>query len=486
VPRLSPDILFVPRRPNYVGTRSMPVHSGPWGYLTDVPLVLYGPGHVAARGGVGRPATMADLAPTSAGLIGYPDFPPRAGRALTEALKADQAGPPRLVVTIVWDGGGDNVLRAHPRAWPYLARLARRGTSYPRMSIGSSPSVTPPVHATLGTGAWPAAHGIPGLRIRSPEGEYVDPLLYVDPSNLRRLTLADLYDRARENRPMVGMVASGNWHIGMVGHGAPLAGGDRDSVVLVDEFGETYSNEAIYRLPPVEDLARLEEVTDALDRADGKADARWRNHDLNNSFVRYASPAATRYEEWLLHDLIQREGFGADAEPDLLYVNFKAADVAGHRWGMTSAEVGDVLRAQDHALRRLVSFLDATVGRRRWALMLTADHGQTPYPWESGGWAIAGGELKDDANRALDAADDGAALVDRVVSAGAYVRAGQLAANDLSLRAVARWMARYSAGANHKGREELPRYYEGERATPLFDAIMVGQRVVFRSCGQHR
>jgi hypothetical protein len=339
------------------------------------------------------------------------------------------------------------------------------------------------VHATLGTGAWPRSHGVPGLRIRSAPGTYVDPLLYLDPSAIRLPTLGDLYDRARANRPVVGLLAAGNWHLGMVGHGAAAPGSDRDPVVLVDEAGVARSNELLYSLPPIGDLDELAAATERLDRRDGRADGRWRGHLLDDPMVRPASPAGVAYHQWLLERLISSEGFGADAIPDLLYVNFKASDLAGHRWGPRSEEVGEVLRAQDIALGRLVRFLDERVGRRRWVLLLTADHGQMPYPRESGGWPVGGGELKRDANAALDRTDDGVDLVDRVVSAGVYLRRDRVGGGGVGARAVARWLAAYTAGENHKGPGPLPPWYRGERGDRLFHAVMLGLRVAHRNCG---
>ena len=48
--RRSGQIVFVPQEPNFVGT-NFP-HSGPWNYLQDVPLFLYGPGIIPAVGRV--------------------------------------------------------------------------------------------------------------------------------------------------------------------------------------------------------------------------------------------------------------------------------------------------------------------------------------------------------------------------------------------------------------------------------------------------
>jgi hypothetical protein len=480
VPFASPDLMLIPRAPNYVGSPSIPPHSGPWDYLARVPLVFYGPGVVAPAGPLPAPATTADIAPTLASLVGFGGWPARAGRSLGRVARPGRPRP-RLVVVIVWDGGGWNALRRHPLAWPHLRRMSRRGASFPRMMIGSSPSVTAPVHATLGTGAWPRAHGIPALNVRTPEDDYTDPLLYLDPGALRLSTLADLYDVAADNQPVVGMLASANWHLGMIGHGAAHPGGDRDPVVLLDEDGRTYSNEAIYSLPSIDDPARLESLTRALDGADGRADGAWRGFTLEGDlFVKKGNPARVAYEQHLLERLIASSRFGADEHPDMLFVNFKATDEAGHRWGPGSWQVGRVIAAQDRALGRLTGFLDRRVGRGRWAVVVTADHGQMPYRRESGAWAIAGGELLRDINARFDGDGDALDVAGRVVSSGVYLHRSEVADNGLRAGAIARWVSSYTVAQN--AQEELSGTWKRRAQEVLFDAVMVHDRVVARSC----
>ena len=77
----SGQVVFVPAEPNFVGT-NFP-HSGPWDYLQDVPLLWYGPGIVPPLGRVDTPATIADIAPTQARLLGF-DFEAPDGRVLEE------------------------------------------------------------------------------------------------------------------------------------------------------------------------------------------------------------------------------------------------------------------------------------------------------------------------------------------------------------------------------------------------------------------
>jgi Type I phosphodiesterase / nucleotide pyrophosphatase len=480
----APDISYIPRAPNYVGVPFRPTHSGPWGYLSNVPLVLYGPSFVEPRGDVDTPATMADVAPTIARIVRFGGWPDRGGRALTDGLTGTR--PPRLVVTIVWDGGGSNVLARHREQWPFLASLMRRGVSYTRMTVGSSPSVTPPVHATLGTGSWPAQHGIHAIQQRLTDGSFGDPLLNLDPSAIRVPTLADLYDRKRGNEPVTGMLASSNWHLGMIGHGAQLDGGDHDPVVLIDEDGFTFSNESIYSLPEIGNRSFLMRLVDHLDRSDGKADGAWNGDDLSGGesvediLTKKGNPARVKYEQRLLEQLIRSEDLGADTVPDLLFVNFKAADEAGHRWGMSSQQVGAVIAEQDRALRKLVGLLDGLVGRDQWILIVTADHGQTPLPDESGAWVVSANELINDANREFDDSDNGRALVTRALPTGLYLDDQERVSNAVSKQAIARWLASYTVGDNAttppRGR------WNGREDEDVFDAVLVGSTPVYRAC----
>jgi Type I phosphodiesterase / nucleotide pyrophosphatase len=481
----APDVSYIPRAPNYVGVPFRPTHSGPWAYVNEVPLVLYGPPFVVARGEVDTPATMADVAPTIARVVGFRQWPDRAGRALVAGLD-DLGRPPRLVATIVWDGGGNNVLSQHQDRWPFLATLMKRGISYSRMTVGSSPSVTPPVHTTLGTGSWPAQHGIHAIQQRLDGESFGDPLLNLDPTAIRLPTLADLFDRARDNAPVTAMLASSNWHLGMIGHGAQMEGGDHDPVVLIDEDGFTFTNESIFSLPSIGNRNLLLRLVNRLDRSDGEADGAWNGDDLfgadsvEDVLTKKGNPARVRYEQWLLQQFIRSERLGADRVPDLLFVNFKAADEAGHRWGMSSEQVRVVIAEQDRALRRLVSLLNTVVGRGRWVLIVTADHGQTPLPKESGAWPISAGELVGDANRELDRSDNERALVTRALPSGVYLDRDELRSSGVSKRAIARWLASYTIGDN--ATDAVRGRWRAREDEELFEAVLIGRRPVHREC----
>jgi arylsulfatase A-like enzyme len=91
------------------------------------------------------------------------------------------------VITLVWDGGGRGVLDEWPDGWPNLRRLIGEGTWYERVTVGSSPSTSAPIHATIGTGTFPKRHGL---------------------------------------------IENAQVQLGLLGHGSTWGGGDRDIAVL--------------------------------------------------------------------------------------------------------------------------------------------------------------------------------------------------------------------------------------------------------------
>jgi hypothetical protein len=478
-PGRSPDILPIPREPNYIGTAGLPVHTGPWDYLADVPLLVYGPGIVRAVR-IDEPATMADVAPSIAGLIGFDGFDAPDGRDLSSRVIRSGSERPRLAVTMVWDGSGDDMLAAHSNQWPYLRKLMREGAMFSNMTIGSTPSNTPAIHTTLGTGAFPNKHGIVHVKIRTQSGGYVDPFANNDPSRVLVPSLADVYDKALDNKPGIAMLATVDWHLGMIGHGAGWPGGDRDAAELVDSSGGTYGNSSFYDVPSLGSTEALQAQARRLDAADGEVDDEWLGHDLGDPEVRVDSPAWVRYQQSLFPELLSSERLGTDDTSDLLFENFKSADAAGHRYGMSSKEVGADINAMDDALRTTVDDLNRIVGRGRWVLLLTADHGFTPYPKQSGAWPISGRQLKDDLNSAFDAVENSTDIVVRVTSAGIYVDRAEMKANAVTGDDIARWLIDYKVIDNAS---TLPSAWAARGREPLFDAALVGRRVAARRCG---
>jgi hypothetical protein len=444
-----PELLWFPQEPDFVGS-GLP-HAGPWDYIQHVPMLWYGPGHVAARGPVVREVTLADIAPTYAALTRFP-FEAPDGRPMEEAvLPRSDGDPPKLIVTVVWDAVGRNVLDEHEGRWPFLASLISRGTWYEHAYVGSSPSATAQAHATIGTGAFPSHHGLVGHNLRI--GGAITTPWQVGPSFWVLPTFADLYDRALGNEPVVGFVGTLEIHLGMMSHGALWSGGDRDIALSRTRGGGTFTlgaegsvwNLRHHLLPFYELAGYANRVTgfardkDDLDRSDGALDGRWHDNDIEQLLFGFDTPARAPYEERVIEEVLRRERFGRDGVTDLLFANFKVADFVSHTWSMNSVEMGDAVEWQDAALADLVGYLDRAVGRGEWVMVLTADHASMPDPAISGAFQISTGEAGRALDQRFDLDGDDRPVVELVQPAAVFVDEEELADNGATLDDLARY-----------------------------------------------
>jgi hypothetical protein len=468
----SGDILVVPDEPNFLGS-NFP-HSGPWDYLQDVPLFWYGPGQIPALGRLQRSATLADIAPTQAALLGFDGFDAPDGRRLSPVARGAASEPPALIVTLVWDGGGRNVLEEFPRSWPVLRSLIPRGIWYEHAEVGSSPSITPAAHATIGAGAFPRITGQIDSEFRL--GSRLVRSGSLGPALLPAPTLADVYDLAMGNRPLVGTMASVTWHVNMMGHGAMFSGGDRDLVVLRlasgdgnegaegDSWTIKGKNAPWFSFPRyANDLPGPEAYVDELDREDGAFDGRWRDHDIAQLGDGFDTPARAEFQNRLWIEVLRREGFGRDDVPDLLFLNNKIIDHVGHLFSLNSPEMQDTVRWQDAALGELLEALDRLVGEGRWVIVLTADHGHQYDPSVSGAFQVTPVQVSADID---DAFGDGVAASVRTTQV--YLDGDGLDRARASVDDVAAFLLRYTKAQGAPPSVTVP---DGERDDLVFSAV---------------
>lgn len=466
-PGRSGQIQIVPNEPDFVGAWFS--HSGPWKYIQHVPLLFYGPGHVPVGRVVNRPVTLADIAPTHGALLDF-DFDAPDGEALEEAVLPDRE-PPKVIVTMIWDSAGRNVLDEHPHAWPTLRRLMDEGTFFENATVGSSPSVTPAVHTTIGTGAFPRHHGIVDLRFQLEDGT-VTGARGRGATHLQVPSLADLWDVANDNEPVIGLVGS-EGTLGMLGHGALWPGGAKNIAVTRtrDEWFLEGANAEAFHFPAyASDFPGLEEAIRKIDLEDGVLDGRWHGEpiDEGNEGVS-ATPAFGEYQMGLVREVIEQEGFGQDDVPDLFYVNYREIDAVGHRWSMHSPQMEAVIRSTDRALADLIRTLDREVGRDRWVLTITADHAATPHPDTTGAFVISPSKLDRDLREAFD--DPEGELVDSVRVTQIWMHMEELAERGIPLREVVSFVANYTKAQNASDPSRLS---ESERDEPVFKAAFPG------------
>jgi hypothetical protein len=401
-------------------------HASVWMYLERVPLVVYGAG-VAPADSEDR-VSLADVAPTVAHLIGFDHFLDlgREGRPLPGVARPAEA--PRLVVTFVIDGGGWNVLHEYPDAWPNLRRLMREGATFRNAIHGSFPAVTASAHATIGTGAYPRRHGVTGHNLRDGRKarKAYGELGHADPGDILIPTLADEWSDATDNRAWIGEIGYQVWHLGMIGYGGRSRRGDQRPVAVYwDELGEPQDwrtqNDELFRLPA---------AAPSLDAFEGYRAGYAPNPARNDAFdpvkpknMHCCSTPVIRYQGDLIEATIAHEPVGSSDAPGLLFVNYKAPDYTGHVFGMFDPMTGDALRDVDEQLGRLVAQLDALYPGR-YALVVTADHGQCPLPDAVGGVRLDPIQLWDDLEREFGGGLFG--LVQNVVPSEVYLHADVL------------------------------------------------------------
>lgn len=460
VPGRSGDVLTIERLPNQYNTR----HSTPFAYTQDVPLVLYGPGFIKDNVTSDRVTTVADLVPTYAELLDF-EMPEKLdGRPLTEALLPEDKrnGIPKLILTVVWDGGGDNVLEQWPESWPELKKVMAAGTNYTQAAVGSSPSITPSIHATIGTGVFPKRHGLSDTRMRV-GNETVDAYEGGSPRFLRSRTLGDVWDQANDNVPLVGMMARDNWHLGMIGHGAYLEGGDLD-IAVMDSFGtvEFRTSKRFYDLPEyMLGNEGLQEAIDEVDQRDGESDQRWLGNPLLpiDGKIRF-TPAWSIFQTEKMKELLTNEGYGQDDVADLFFVNYKSTDLVGHEFNMVEPEEKEALEEQDRQLREVIRFLDETVGRKNYVLGITADHGMTPYPEETGGWNIIMSETSADIEERFDKVTPDVPLILSNRGYQIMLNKKEMRRNDVAPEEIARFLRDYTIGDNAPTKDVLGDFSE--------------------------
>jgi len=467
VPNRSGEIMLVPKPNNYLlGEWDMTTldtntptlstsHPNPWDYLTRVPIIASG-ADIEAGAANDEVADIAALAPTYADILGMDDFEADA-EPLAEIVDG-VAKQPKLIFTVIIDGGGWNTLQQHPESWPFIQSLRDSGVTYTNANIGSAPSITGALHATMGTGVYPNKHGIPGNQMRGPDGANTDTWQQnADPTYLEVPTVSELWDEANDNEPIVGTVSYEGWHLGMIGHGGQREGGDKDIAVLweavdpgTDEpLNKWWVNEDFYKLPSYfddTDIDTLESYEEELDERDGLADDMWFGKTLDvlqEPLTRPGTPAFVKFTGDAVVDVINNEDLGGDDITDLFWVEMKMPDYAGHAWNVAEPEQADVLRETDRQMQRMKATLDRKVGEDNYLFVVSADHGQQPLADFEGGWRINNKELERDI-----IAQFGEGVLEKATPVDVYLDLDFVESEDIDVGDIASWLATYTIGDN--------------------------------------
>lgn len=319
-------------------------------------------------------------------------------------------GTPRLVVLVIADQFRfDYLERGRPMFTGGLARLLAEGVSFTEAHHGHALTLTGPGYAALATGAHPGRSGIVGNDwIQRPQGVEVncveDEKFGTSPEQME---VSGLGDWMKERYP-----DSKVYSVSGKDRGAVLPGGrNADGAFWFDgeEGGLTTSGYYERRVPEwLQEVNRAGPPGDLFlggweplpVDASAAATAGFLPFDrgpFDSGFPRLVGGGTLVPEESFLWDfyrtpfldtwvaqvgmgLVERHELGADEWPDLLALGFSALDTVGHQYGPNSLEILDTLLRLDRSLGEVFDHLDATVGRDRYVVAFSSDHGVVPLP----------------------------------------------------------------------------------------------------------
>jgi len=367
------QLLIVPRDGDIITRPDLNVtymHGSPWTYDVAIPLMFAGP---AVRTGVySMSAAQQDVAPTLADALGVQMPPTATGRALP-VLRPGFARP-RVVMLLVLDGMRRDYFDRYSASMPTLTALRQRSAWFTQARVNFLPTNTAVGHSTLSTGADPRVHGITGVSVyeRSQRRRH-DFFAGGTPQDLMALTLADVWQLATAGRAII--LAQGSIDRAatpLAGHGACQLNGAPVVLASYDQgTGNWTTNPNCFRLPAY--------LKDRNAKTLWQANGEWMHHKIDSTdAVRYSAlfPA---FEADAMAAMIEREPLGEDNVPDLILLNYKAADFVGHKYGPDSDELRVTLGEMDRQLKRILNVLEAKVGND-YLLVVTADHGMPSEP----------------------------------------------------------------------------------------------------------
>jgi predicted AlkP superfamily pyrophosphatase or phosphodiesterase len=405
----------------------------------------------------------------------FPSFGGCVFAAVLLAASATGSGAPRqaperpqLVVVIVVDQMRVQYLNDYrPLFTKGFDRLLKQGAWFREGAYPYLNTVTCVGHSTIGTGTFPYRHGMI-LNAWYERETKTSPTCTADPSatefsysglkpiegdsskRLLRPTLAEYLRRGQGRTVALSLKPRST---------VPVVGREADAIAWFDDRGGWMTSLVygppskplqafITAHPPAADFRKVwRKALGASayrfedDAPEEKPIVGWERTFPHPLKVKSAHPDVDFYTRWqrspysdeylgrMAAAIVDSMRLGRGPGVDFLSVSFSALDLVGHAYGPRSHEAQDILVRLDATLGRLLDHLDAKVGRGRYVLALSADHGVSDIP-----------EQTTDGGR-LPAADVKAALQKVLVGAmgpGEYVASNQYTDHYLSPAAAER------------------------------------------------
>jgi hypothetical protein len=312
---------------------------------------------------------------------------------------------PRLGVMIVIDQLSAEAFRARlPRATGGFKRMTQEGFTFHELRFEAAPTITSVGHATLATGAYAQVHGIasndwldgatgkPCLSTQDASftvlGRDAQPRDGTAPTWLRVPTLSDAV-RSHDDAAKAVAVSGKD-------RSAILTAGRAGLAVWFDAEKPFFTTSSAYakELP-----AWVQPVNERIGKMVLAGTFRW---GLPGGGITGQSPALPpggragdseplaelpelqplidTAEVDLALEAVKALELGKDAVPDLLTISFSGHDRLGHAFGPDAKESLEDFFHLDRELGRLFTALDAQVGKGKYVVALSSDHGVAPLP----------------------------------------------------------------------------------------------------------
>jgi predicted AlkP superfamily pyrophosphatase or phosphodiesterase len=336
--------------------------------------------------------------------------------------QAPAATAPRLLVTLVIDQMRFDYIDRYGGRWNAgLKRLVTEGAVFERAMYPYLNTVTCAGHATIGTGAFPYRHGIimnewyrrdTGRRRQCTYDETVASVGYANPAeavghSARRLRVPTLSERLRTRSAQSRVIS-----LSMKPRSAVMLAGRGATAVTWFAESNVWGTSTAYSSAPAPEVQTFlaenpvdRERAVMWDRVRGtdeyegtdassfeRARAGWTSSFPHALAGAPGAPPGRFYDLWerspfsdtylgrLAAALVDAYKLGQRDVVDHLAVSFSAVDYVGHDFGPESHEVQDALFRLDQTLATLFAALDKTVGRDRYVVGVSADHGVSRIP----------------------------------------------------------------------------------------------------------
>ena len=323
---------------------------------------------------------------------------------------------PRLVVQITFDQlRGDLLERYKPALHGGLRRIMDQGYWVKHGEAAHGITVSWPGHSTLATGLYPSHHGLTAnewwmeVDGRWQEVDAADDARYRELGRMGRpgkstinMTAATIGDWFKASSAQSKVVAIGSdaaipyggrrpdalfWYDGAAGGFTTSTNYATSLPTWIDRLNEriaglplswTYSGNPAWLT-----LASHPQRCPAF-HPDAGFPHRYLPGENGRSAHSWLGSTPLADEELLREagEIVRINGLGSDNIPDYLNIAIGSTDSVGHEFGPVSAEQLDTIIRMDRALGSFLDDLDRTVGKNRYVVAISADHGATDPPEE--------------------------------------------------------------------------------------------------------